>query len=81
MNIGLRPISVVYEPRSDVKLNVEELSYNKPVRFVLISFNYESTIIKSTGNTFYEHGELPEGKALTGNIVNARPSTRELSLT
>jgi hypothetical protein len=30
---------------------------------------------------FYEHGALPEDKALTGNFVNARPSSRELSLT
>jgi hypothetical protein len=26
----------------------------------------------------YEHGGLPEGKALTGNLVNARQSSREL---
>jgi hypothetical protein len=29
---------------------------------------------------FYEHGALPEGEALTGNFVNARQSSRELSL-
>jgi len=86
MNIGLRPISVVYETRPDVKLNAEALrpvnvSYYKPERFVLISFNYESTIIKSTEHMFYENGGLPEGKALTGNLVNARQSSRELSLT
>ena len=85
MNVGLRSVSVVYETRPDVKLNAEELrlvnlTCYKPVLFVLISFNYELTIIKSPGRMFHEHGVLPEGKTLTGNFVNARQSSRLLSL-